>query len=113
MAISCVFCCDLSLTSLCPGLLQNKCLREIEVWKKRFSNKLVTRVTQGFNVLFPLPSLCVSSQMDGRKESCLQRSNMSARNAHKIPFSDGKSFTNCRRCGGFQRFNFLDLKPAQ
>ena len=67
----------------CPGLLQKKiCLRESEVWRKRFSNKLVTRVTQGFTVFFPLPSFCVSSQMDGRKESCSQRSNIGARNAH-------------------------------
>ena len=82
-AITCVFCCDLPLASLCPGLLQKKiCLRESEGWRKRFSNKLVTRVTQGFTVFFPLPSFCVSSQMDGRKESCSQRSNIGARNAH-------------------------------
>lgn len=87
------------------------CLRESEGWRKRFSNKLVTRVTQGFTVFFPLLSFCVSSQMDGRKESCLQRSNISARNAHKIVFSDGKSFTNRRRCGGFQRLNFWLLSP--
>ena len=58
------------------------CLRESEVWRKRFSNKLVTRVTQGFTVFFSLPSFCVSSQMDGRKESCSQRFNIGARNAH-------------------------------
>lgn len=86
-------------------------LRESEVWRKRFSNKLITRVTQDFNVFFPLPSFCVSSQMDGRKESCLQRSNIRARNAHEIAFYDGKSFTNCRRCGGFQRCNFWILSP--
>jgi len=89
------------------------CLRESEVWRKRFSKTLVTRVKQGFIVFFPLPSFCVSSQMDGRKESCLQQSNISARNAHKIAFSDGKSSTNCQRCSCFQRFNFWIISPLK
>ena len=84
-AITCVFSCDLPLASLWHvswSFTKKICLRESEVWRKRFSNKLVTRVTQGFTVFFPLPSFCVSSQMDGRKESCSQRSNRGARNAH-------------------------------
>ena len=47
-AKTCVFCRDLYLILMFSGLYKNICLKESEVWRKVYSNKvIVTLVTQG------------------------------------------------------------------
>ena len=47
-AITCMFCHDLHLTLMFPGLNEMICLKESEVWQQVISNKIiVTLVTQG------------------------------------------------------------------
>ena len=47
-AKTCVFCRDLHLILMFSGLYKNICLKESEVWRKVYSNKvIVTLVTQG------------------------------------------------------------------
>jgi len=47
-AIMCVFCHDLHLTLMFPGLDEMICLKESEVWQRVISNKIIVMlVTQG------------------------------------------------------------------
>ena len=47
-AIMCVFCHDLHLTLVFPGLNEMICLKESEVWQQVISNKIIVMlVTQG------------------------------------------------------------------
>ena len=50
-AITCVLCRDPHLTLMFSGLCRNICLKESEVWRKVFSNKIVTLVTQVCHLL--------------------------------------------------------------
>ena len=46
-AITCVFCHDLHLTLMYPGLNEMICLKESEVWQQVISNKIIVMlVTQ-------------------------------------------------------------------
>ena len=47
-AITCMFCHDLHLTLMFPGLNEMICLKESEVWPQVISNKIIVMlVTQG------------------------------------------------------------------
>ena len=47
-AITCMFCHDLHLTLMFPGLNEMICLKESEVWQQVISNKIIVMlVTQG------------------------------------------------------------------